>query len=447
MNITLSNQIEITGPVGQDEHQIITHQFTSINPAFQEALKFGRSVRNIDRTLKLFTEIEAGLVLPIGALAWLLQTFRPDVTDLRATVPAFINFNGELRLYQERFIKLAMQHSNGVMVAATGAGKTVSAIAMAAQLQQRTLILVKSKDLAGQWVEAIKQFTGLDAGLIGGGKSIEGGQFTIGLVQSLVKRDLTQLNYGLVIADECHNTPAMQAYGVLNGINARYKFGLSATIQRRDKLEFMMYAALGSVVSEVEASELEGKVLPVQVKTLQLSFNGQPESWNAFLAALANDEARNRMIVDTALKSSQKMGTIILCAHVGHCEILGVMARESGLNALVLHGQLSSKVRAERMAIASESPLIIGTLSLLSEGIDLPHLTALIFASPVSAEPNRENPAATRLMQSIGRCRRPYPNKQRAFVLDICDRHPFGYSAFKKRMGIYKQQNFEVVAA
>ena len=57
---------------------------------------------------------------------------------------------------------------------------------------------------------------------------------------------------------------------------------------------------------------------------------------------------------------------------------------EDGKEALVLHGQLKSKARAVRMAKAPESQLIIGTLSLLSEGIDLPHLSALIFASPVS---------------------------------------------------------------
>ena len=65
----------------------------------------------------------------------------------------------------------------------------------------------------------------------------------------------------------------------------------------------------------------------------------------------------------------------------------------------------------------------------LSEGIDLPHLSALIFASPVSASIDKENPTATRLIQSIGRCRRPFKGKSKAFVLDLVDNHPFGKSA------------------
>ncbi|MCX7087960.1 MAG: DEAD/DEAH box helicase [Methylococcales bacterium] len=443
MNITIKNTIKITD-YSPKEHQAIVHKFTFANPAHAEALRFGRSVYNIDRTICLVDEGNDTLALPIGALAWLLETFSPDVTDNRTTVAASISFNGDLRLYQERFIKLSMQHTHGVMVAATGSGKTISAIAMAGRLQQRALVLVKSKDLAQQWRDAIKQFTGLDAGLIGGGKNTEGEQFTIGLIQSLCKRDLVELNYGLVIADECHNVPAQQAYSVINGINARYKFGLSATPQRRDNLEFMIHAALGDVVSEIEARELEGKVLPAHITSVKMPFYGTPETWAEFLTALVNDDSRNQYIIGKAIKSAQKMGTIILCAQVGHCEMLGVMAQERGVNALVLHGQLPSKERASRMARAHESPLIIGTLSLLSEGIDLPHLSSLIFASPVSAEPNRESPAATRLMQSIGRCRRPYPNKIRAYILDICDQTPFGYSASKKRMAIYQQQGFAV---
>jgi superfamily II DNA or RNA helicase len=421
------------------------------NPAYAEALRFGRSVRMIPREIQLCKRVGNTWIVPIGLLDEILDEMPyAEVDDQRNLCPVTIPFTGSLRDYQEQFISDALADfygGHGVMVAATGSGKTVSGIAMAARLAQRCLILVKSKDLAKQWQDAIKQFTGLSAGLIGGGKDSEGEQFTIGLIQTLCKRDLSQLDYGLVICDECHNIPAQQAYSVINGLNARYKYGLSATPQRRDNLEFMIQAALGEIVAEIDPSDLDGKVLPVQIKTLQMGFNGKPESWSEFLSCLVNDDYRNQLIVDTAIRSSKQVGTIILCAQIEHCAKLAEIAANSGVNALVLHGQLPTKIRAERMDSAPESPLIIGTLSLLSEGIDLPHLGALIFASPVSAEIARDNPAATRLMQSIGRCRRPYPGKKLAYVLDICDKHPFGYAAFKKRRTIYQQQGFEMVAA
>jgi len=111
---------------------------------------------------------------------------------------------------------------------------------------------------------------------------------------------------------------------------------------------------------------------------------------------------------------------------------------------ITLHGQLSKKVREQRMKDAPNSPLIIGTLSLLSEGINWPHVGAIIFGSPVSASVDRSDPTATRLIQTVGRGRRPYPGKVRVHVLDIIDNHPFGKAAYRKRAEIYQLQGWHV---
>jgi excinuclease UvrABC helicase subunit UvrB len=70
----------------------------------------------------------------------------------------------------------------------------------------------------------------------------------------------------------------------------------------------------------------------------------------------------------------------------------------------------------------------------------------LIFAAPVSASIDKDNPSATRLIQSIGRCRRPFKGKSKAYVLDIVDQCGFGFSAYRKRKHIYKLHNFKVAA-
>ncbi len=442
MELKLTHQIEIFTTA--ENQQLITSQFTYNNPKYREAINFGRSTYKIDPFIYLIVSSDDCLLAPIGTLDYLLQTFSPKVIDNRNLLTTKIPFTGKLRAYQQKFVDRAIQAKGGQMVAATGSGKTISGIALASQLSQRTLILVKSKDLANQWIMAIRQFTGLDAGLIGGGKNKQGNEFTVALIQSLSKRDLSPLNYGLVIADESHNIPANQAYKVINGLDSKYKFGLSATPNRRDSLEFMIDAAVGGICAEIHQDELEGQVLPVSVSTLEEVFYGEVDSWADFMNVLVEDKARNQMIITRAIKSSKKMGTIVLCSQVRHCEFLAELCIDEGVEALVLHGQLTAKQRMERMDRASDAALIIGTLSLLSEGIDLPHLSALIFAAPVSATIDKENPTATRLIQSIGRCRRPYEGKSKAYVLDIIDSHPFGKAAYRKRFEIYRQQGFTV---
>jgi superfamily II DNA or RNA helicase len=444
MKLKLNNQIEITD-LNRVDQERIESALTFRNPKFLEALKQGRSIRNIDRLIKLFQRTETGLTIPMGCLA-LVKDEAGEIDDQRNDHPVAIAFNGQLRPYQQRLIIDAIEHQGGVLVAPTGAGKTVSGIALAALLAQRCLILVKSGDLALQWIESIKQFTGLTAGLIGSGKNTEGEQFTVGLVQSLVKRDLSTLDYGLVIGDECHNAPASQFYTVINGLNARYKYGLSATPQRRDCLEFMIHAALGEVVAEIEQSQLENKVLPVAVLTVRHRFDGYAESWGDFVNTLIDDEDRNDLIISLAWEQTRP--TIILCSQIRHCELLATMAQQVKLEPLLIHGQLPAKVRTERMAAAQNAQLIIGTSQLLGEGIDLPHLENLIFAAPMSAVIEKEgDPAATKLIQSIGRCRRPFPGKTHAFVFDIIDVCGFGIAAYKKRNQIYQRQGWQVQAA
>lgn len=445
MKLLIKAKIEITD-ISDFEQELIELSCIHANPRYVEAQRQGYSTRSIPRLIRLFERTGQGLTVPIGLLDELRdgvfdESNTPEIDDQRNSHPVVIPFTGQLRGYQERFITEAIDAQGGVMVAATGAGKTVSGIALAARLGQRCLILVKSRDLAEQWQEAIKRFTGLDCGLIGGGKSVERQQFTIGLVQSLVKRDLSQLDYGLVIADECHNAPASQFYQVINGINARYKYGLSATPQRRDSMEFMIFASLGEICAEIEPGQLDGKVLPVVVQPIEIGFKGAVDSWGSFINALIDDEYRNRFIV--GLARQQTAPTIILCSQVRHCEILTTLTAEAGLKPLLIHGQLSAKVRAERMVAAQDAQLIVGTSQLLSEGIDIPGLQVLIFAAPMSAVIDKEgDPAATKLIQSIGRCRRPYPGKERALVIDIVDKCGFGIAAYKKRRQIYNLQGF-----
>ncbi|MEE9339941.1 MAG: DEAD/DEAH box helicase [Methylococcaceae bacterium] len=443
MKIILKSKIEIQSN-SENEQQIID-KFTFNNPKYQNAISFGRSTRRIDKQICLIEKSNnAALHAPLGTLDYLVEMFNPEIIDNRFESLVEIPFVGILRKYQESFIDKAIDKKGGLMVAATGSGKTVSGLALASRLKQRTLILVKSKDLAEQWKEAIQRFNHCDSGLIGGGSNEEGQFFTVALIQTMIKKDLSHFNYGLVICDEAHNIPSNQAYKVINGLNAKYKYGLSATPQRRDNMEFMITGAIGGVCSEIEQNQLEGKVLPVHVSAIEIPFNAQVDSWAEFINVLVDDEQRNQVIVDRAVKSSEKMGTVVLCAQVRHCELLGVMCNESGVNPLVLHGQLPAKTRAERMSKIQTAPLVIGTLSLLSEGIDVPNLSALIFAAPVSASIDRDNPAATRLIQSIGRIRRPFKSKSKSYVLDIIDQCGFGVSAFDKRMVIYEKQGFGV---
>jgi superfamily II DNA or RNA helicase len=436
MIATIKSKIRLSG-AAPGQLASIAAALTLQNPEYVEALRAGRRTWGMDPTITLYERVNDGMVVPWGVRFSLPAG--TTITDQTETFAAQFEWHGpDLRDYQERAVQTVLKAGGGVIQAPTGSGKTFLGLNLIARLGQRTLVLVKSKDLAEQWRSEILRVLGIEAGLIGGGKRIDGG-VVVGLVQTVCNESIE--GYGCVVLDEAHNAPARQAFETLNRCRARYRIGLTATPQRRDGLEPMLYAALGPIVSEITEDAVGAGVLPVTVVSRDVPYRGgKIDSWAGLVGQLAADPERNKAIVDAVLKASKTASCVVLTATIEHAETLGGMID----GATVVHGKLPAKVRRERMDAAKTTQVLIGTLSLLSEGVDIPHLTNLILASPVSASTDKATPAATRLIQSIGRCRRPFPGKTRAFVLDLRDQHPMALSAASKRGRIYRQRGFEV---
>lgn len=436
MIATITDKIRLSEPAS-GELATIAVALTLQNPEYIEALRAGRRTWGLEPTLALYERIDDDMIVP-----WGMRFSLPAgaiIEDRTETFPAKFTWAGpDLRAYQERAVKTVLETGGGVIQAPTGSGKTFLALNLIARLGQKTLVLVRSRDLAEQWLSEIRRVLGVEAGLIGGGKRTDG-DIVVGLVQSICKEPID--GFGCVVLDEAHSCPARQSYDALTHVRARYRIGLTATPQRRDGLEPMLYAALGPIVAEISEQDVGDGVLPVTVVSQDVPYRGgKIDSWTGLVGQLAIDPERNRMIVESAMKAAQTAPVVVLTATIEHAEALGALMEGS----LVVHGQLPAKLRRERMELAKTAKILVGTLSLLSEGLDIPPLTSLILASPVSASTDGTKPAATRLIQSIGRCRRPFPGKDRAFVLDIRDGHPMAMSAASKRMTVYRKRGFDV---
>lgn len=54
-------------------------------------------------------------------------------------------------------------------------------------------------------------------------------------------------SYGMVIMDECHHAGSATAVQVLQKVNARYVYGVTATPKRGDNLEKIIHMLLGPI--------------------------------------------------------------------------------------------------------------------------------------------------------------------------------------------------------
>ncbi len=207
--------------------------------------------RRHSELLKFYTEVGHGLVIPRGYARQLILLCRHydipyQIEDQRRVLAeADFKFNGQLKSFQEKAVRVMLSKDFGTLSAPTASGKTVMALYMIAQRRQPALIVAHTKELAFQWVNRIGDFLGIpekDVGFIGGGKKDIGEKITVALVQTLYKcADEVARHIGYLIVDECHRSPSRTFTEAVTAFDSKYMLGLSATPWRRDKLSVLIF--------------------------------------------------------------------------------------------------------------------------------------------------------------------------------------------------------------
>lgn len=407
------------------------HDLSFPNPEYLSRQRMGRRRDDVPRAIECLYQDDAGWVhLPRGAVELLRRRLRAigeDVTfeDRRVLLPS-LGLEQEVRLrpYQRNALRAMEAGIQGTVLMPCGGGKTVVGIGAIAQIQQPTLVLVHTRDLAEQWRERIALCLGEVAGLIGGGKRMLA-PITVAMVQSLARIEAGALaelgqRFGCVIIDEAHHAPALNFRHVLAHLPARYRFGLTATPEREDGLTPLLDLCIGPRLFEIGQPELValGYLTRPEVRVLPSRFTFEyegPEDHGRMMAALTLDEERNQRIVDQVLAEARAGHTVlVLSGRVAHCQHLAARIAGQGVRAQALVG---GTVKAERRAHLEafrmgRLPVLVAS-TVADEGLDVPRLGRLVLTYPGRAK--------GRIIQRLGRLMRPHPGKDAAILYDVVD--------------------------
>jgi superfamily II DNA or RNA helicase len=251
---------------------------------------------------------------------------------------------------------------------------------------------------------------------------------------------------GTVVVDEAHHIAALTLSQALPRLPARYIIGVSATPQRSDGLERVLYWLLGPLCFTYQRTpETTGVRDSVKVKFIEYRDGPQNEitykdgrlGFAAMTVALSRDEKRNALLKQLTLKAVQEDGRqriLVLTSFREHLVALASdLRRALGHSAVaVLHGTATVLDRAH--ARASSTRVIVATYSFVEEGYDDDALDTLILATPRS-----------RIQQSVGRIERTRLGKAVPLVIDVVDTWSIYARMRYKRKTFYKSRGFLIL--
>lgn len=459
MEIIFSNKIFIKN-ISTALKNYITDYLVLPNPDYIKLEMMGKWTGNTPKNIVLYEKHGDFIVVPFGLCYTILQggfLFNNDNLYTKFADNGYRNFHSNIELYdyQEKAVQKALKSKNGLLVMPCGSGKTQVALELVARLGKRTLWLTHTQDLLNQSMERAKACYGLNSseyGMITGGKVNIGNSITFATVQTMCKLDLAQLRYtfDVVIVDECHKcvgspTNVMMFYKVLSNLASRYKFGVTATPKRADGLERCMFALLGNIIDEVSREEVAQNTCPVVVKKRNTGFSPDFSVitagdgtivYSSLIDCLINDIERNKYIVDDIAKIDGSC--LILTDRLSHIDALFDLMPDKKVCAKV-DGKVSKDERKTVLAKLNNGEIkyVFATYKLAKEGLDIPSLRYVVFATPQKDY--------TTVVQSAGRVGRKANGKEYGTVIDYVDDFGLLYGYSKKRNAAYKKLDYKII--
>jgi superfamily II DNA or RNA helicase len=338
-----------------------------------------------------------------------------------------------LRPYQERIIAEVRQAIGSgcrapLVVSPTGSGKTVmfSHIADGAgRKNKRVWILVHRAELVDQTSRTMREI-GIPHGVIAAGWPIDPlPHVQVVSVQTVVRRTGGLIPPDVIIVDECHHAAAGTWGKILQAFPQAIRLGFTATPERLD----------GKGLSDTFDALIRGPEVAWLIENgfltapkyyappNQLNLDGLHVRGGDFARDELAKEMDKPMITGDAVGHYQRIcpgvPAVAFCASVAHAEHVAQAFAAAGYRAATLDGTLDRVERRRRVrALADGGLQIITSCEIISEGFDIPVVTAAILLRPTKSLGMH--------LQQVGRVLRIAPGKERAIILDHvgnCLRH------------------------
>lgn len=336
-----------------------------------------------------------------------------DHRDLETGEELAFDLTLELRPYQSDWIARFADAGSGVLVGPPGAGKTIAALGIMRDVGGETLVLVPSRELAGQWHDVLLERTTLTPEQIGeyhgGAKEIR--PVTIATYQTAGmdrhRRLFDSRKWGLIVYDEVHHIPS-PIHRRSASLQTKHRLGLTATPVRETDDQEEIYTLVGRPIgTDWQGLFDAGYVAEPEVEIRFLPW-GSERHRNEYGSSVGHEKRQ------LAATNPAKIPEIAAILHEnrGSKAIVFVEYLEQGnaiaeeLNVPFISGETPHARRSRlfgRFRSGELDTIVVSRVG--DEGIDLPDAEVAIAASGLGGSRRQGTQRAGRTMRPVGKAR------------------------------------------
>lgn len=374
----------------------------------------------------------------------------------------------ELGEHQVNAINTIATEGNGMLIAGTGAGKTLITAVLCDLYESacglKTIIIVPNTDLIGQTVLELRGFD-LKVGEYSGAKKSLEEPIIVSTWQALQNNPTIMSQFQAVIVDECHGTTGKILQDILNvhGAHVPVRIGMTGTLPKEPVDKMAIRVCLGDVLYEVKAYELmeKGWLAALRIKMYNLLEDFKDE-WETFQfehpeeaekltyktfvetmfpdydaegAYLIKQKTRNIFIADLIenMRCQEKGNTFVLVKSVAYGKMLAKLVE----NAVFVYGADKTAVRKQiyKTFDDNDNVVVISTMQLASTGLNIKRIFNLVFIDA--------GKSFTKIIQAIGRGLRKAHDKDAVTVYDIYSNLKYAKRHAAQRKSYYKESKYE----
>ena len=351
-----------------------------------------------------------------------------------------------LRPYQEAAVsdacKALDKHGNTIVVAPTGAGKTIMLSALVGERYKdgkKILVMQHRDELVDQNKSKFERINPyITTSIVNGTIKDWGGNTIFSMVQTISRE--TNLKdrpaFDMVVVDESHHAAADTYLRVIKAVkkdNPKAEIvGFTATPNRGDGKG--LRNVFNNCAHQIEITTLirEGFLVPPKTYVIDCGvkdkLSGVSRKGNDFdmdeVEAIMNRKVINEAVVDNWIDKASDRKTVVFCSTIKHAQDLLYEFLDADVNAEMVTGETPKAERAKVLNDLTYGELqVVVNVAVLTEGFDAPPVSCVVLTRPCSQK--------STMVQMIGRGLRTIdPEEFPGIIKTDCVVLDFGTSVF-----------------